>query len=114
MTNAKCIVTDADRCRLGCLLTSREGKAWGNRKRSRAFRITSKFARVATNLSARLFLPDLQHLLPVAGTARFGCQEHFVAPAFSRHGLCMPVANQLQTGERNVAAIIYCAIVGPL
>jgi regulator of nucleoside diphosphate kinase len=32
MKSTECLVTDADRCRLGSLLTSREGKAWGNRR----------------------------------------------------------------------------------
>jgi regulator of nucleoside diphosphate kinase len=32
MKSTKCLVTDADRCRLGSLLTSREGKALGSRR----------------------------------------------------------------------------------
>jgi regulator of nucleoside diphosphate kinase len=32
MNSTLCLVTDADRCRLGSLLTRREGKAWGNRR----------------------------------------------------------------------------------
>jgi regulator of nucleoside diphosphate kinase len=32
MTSARCFLTDADRCRLGNLLTSREGRAWGTQQ----------------------------------------------------------------------------------
>ena len=32
MKSTECLVTDADRCRLGSLLTSREGKALGSRR----------------------------------------------------------------------------------
>ena len=33
MTSAHSFLTDADRCRLGNLLTSREGRAWGTQRR---------------------------------------------------------------------------------
>jgi regulator of nucleoside diphosphate kinase len=32
MKHANCIVTDADRCRLGALLATRDGQAWGRRR----------------------------------------------------------------------------------
>jgi regulator of nucleoside diphosphate kinase len=32
MDHTRCMVTDADRCRLGTLLTTREGRAWGTHR----------------------------------------------------------------------------------
>ena len=32
MDHTHCMVTDADRCRLGTLLTTREGRAWGTHR----------------------------------------------------------------------------------
>jgi regulator of nucleoside diphosphate kinase len=48
MKRKHCFITDADRCRLGALLTSREGRAWGH-------------ARSLSTLNARLEDADVIH-----------------------------------------------------